>query len=310
MQVLARARERGDGEECGLEEEEEESGDSSEEEDIITDFPITNGGNSNLAEVCRPPSNLVTNETCVQVLNLEDNRIIDYEEGRRQPCEQVTFSCKIMSVKMLLSQVLVVATGPEECGMVVPPAKELPSQQTPEVDQQDSSEIEMHRLCRVSLFLLLPYQVMSVMSCSMVAEEPLNGGEDYDGDEQEPHAKQEEEAATEEIVTFGEAEEQEEQVTGFMLKTPGQLEQQLVSFEPESNVDPGEEVQQQPEERETSVDTGEEVQGNENKDKADEIPIVITEEMSSLSNEEGAEIPVDLNPNGTVNMEPPSLMVS
>merc|ERR1719317_1203757 len=250
-EVLARARERGDGEECGLEEE-EESGDSSEEEDIITDFPITNGGNSNLAEV----------------LNLEDNRIIDYEEGRRQPCEQV----------------LVVATGPEECGMVVPPAKELPSQQTPEV--------------------------MSVMSCSMVAEEPLNGGEDYDGDEQEPHAKQEEEAATEEVVTFGEADEQEEQVTGFMLKTPGQLEQQLVSFEPESNIDPGEEVQQQPEERETSVDTGEEVQGNENKDKADEIPIVITEEMSSLSNEEGAEIPVDLNPNGTVNMEPPSLMVT
>ena len=144
----------------------------------------------------------------------------------------------------------------------------------------------------------------------MVAEEPLNGGEDYDGDEQEPHAKQEEEAATEEIVTFGEADEQEEQVTGFMLKTPGQLEQQLVSFEPESNVDPGEQVQQQPEERETSVDTGEEVQGNENKDKADEIPIVITEEMSSLSIEEGAEIHVDLNPNGTVNMEPPSLMVS
>ena len=51
-QVLARARERGDGEECGLEEEEEEdSGDSSEEEDIVTEFPISNGGNSSLAEV-------------------------------------------------------------------------------------------------------------------------------------------------------------------------------------------------------------------------------------------------------------------
>ena len=103
----------------------------------------------------------------------------------------------------------------------------------------------------------------------MVVEEPLNGGEDYNGDEQEPHAKQEEEAATEEVVTFGEADEQEEQVTGFMLKTPGQLEQQLVSFEPESNVDPAEDVQQKSEERETSVDTGEEVQGNENKDQAD-----------------------------------------
>ena len=53
VQVLARARERGDGEECGLEEEEEEeeSGDSSEEEDIVTEFPISNGGNSSLAEV-------------------------------------------------------------------------------------------------------------------------------------------------------------------------------------------------------------------------------------------------------------------
>ena len=53
-QVLARARERGDGEECGLEEE-EDSGDSSEEEDIVTEFPISNGGNSSLAEV---PSSL------------------------------------------------------------------------------------------------------------------------------------------------------------------------------------------------------------------------------------------------------------
>merc|ERR1719209_786704 len=204
-EVLARARERGDGEECGLEEEEEESGDSSEEEDIITDFPITNGGNSNLAEV----------------LNLEDNRIIDYEEGRRQPCEQV----------------LVVATGPEECGMVVPPAKELPSQQTPEV--------------------------MSVMSCSMVVEEPLNGGEEHNGDEQEPYAKQEEEAATEEVVTFGEADEQEEQA-GFMLKTPGEVEQQLATF--------------QPEERETSVDTGEEVQLKE--EQAARIPVIVSEELS------------------------------
>ena len=51
-QVLARARERGDGEECGLEEE-EDSGDSSEEEDIVTEFPISNGGNSSLAEVLK-----------------------------------------------------------------------------------------------------------------------------------------------------------------------------------------------------------------------------------------------------------------
>ena len=51
VQVLARARKRGDGEECGLEEEEKDSGDSSGEEDIVTEFPISNGGNSSLAEV-------------------------------------------------------------------------------------------------------------------------------------------------------------------------------------------------------------------------------------------------------------------
>ena len=34
---------------------------------------------------------------------------------------------------MTLCQVLVVATGPQECGMVVPPTRELPSHQTPEV---------------------------------------------------------------------------------------------------------------------------------------------------------------------------------
>ena len=54
LQVLARARERGDGEECGLEEEEDSDRDSSEEEDIVTEFPISNGGNSCLAEVWSP----------------------------------------------------------------------------------------------------------------------------------------------------------------------------------------------------------------------------------------------------------------
>ena len=53
LQVLARARERGDGEECGLEEEDSDR-DSSEEDDIVTEFPISNGGNSSLAEVCLP----------------------------------------------------------------------------------------------------------------------------------------------------------------------------------------------------------------------------------------------------------------
>ena len=49
VQVLARAREQGEGEECGGLEE-GDSGESSEEEDIVTDFPINNG-NTVLGEV-------------------------------------------------------------------------------------------------------------------------------------------------------------------------------------------------------------------------------------------------------------------
>jgi len=234
-EVLARARERGDGEECGLEEE-EDSGDSSEEEDIVTEFPISNGGNSSLAEV----------------LDMEDSRMREYEEGRRQPCEQV----------------LVVATGPEECGMVVPPARELPSQQTPEV--------------------------MSVMSCSMVAEEPLNGGEDYDGAQEEPGGEVEE-APAEEVVTFGEEEGESEEVTGFMLKTPGEVEQQLATF--------------QPEERETSVDTGEEVQLKEEEEQSARIPVIVSEELSDPITGE-AEVPMDTVSNGSLSIAPPSLLVT
>ena len=37
-----------------MEEEEDSERDSSEEEDIVTEFPISNGGNSNLAEVSSP----------------------------------------------------------------------------------------------------------------------------------------------------------------------------------------------------------------------------------------------------------------
>ena len=95
---------------------------------------------------------------------------------------------------------------------------------------------------------------MSVMSCSMVAEEePLNGGEDYDGAQEEPE-REVEDAPTVEVVTFGEEEGESEEVTGFMLKTPGEVEQQLATFPPE--------------ERETSVDTGEEIQLKEEEEQA------------------------------------------
>jgi len=236
-EVLARARERGDGEECGLEEEEDSDRDSSEEEDIVTEFPISNGGNSSLAEV----------------LDLEDSRMREYEEGRRQPCEQV----------------LVVATGPEECGMVVPPARELPSQQTPEV--------------------------MSVMSCSMVAEEPLNGGEDFESTHDNAEGEVGEGLA-EEVVTFGEEEGETEEVTGFMLKTPGEVEQQLATF--------------QPEERETSVDTGEEVQPKEQEEEqVAQVPIIVSEDISGTATGE-AEVIMEHISNGVSSMEPPSLLVT
>ena len=73
-------------------------------------------------------------------------------------------------------------------------------------------------------------QVMSVMSCSMVAEEPINGVE-------------EEEAATEQegAVTFGEGGGE----AAFMLKTPGEGEEALVRWERETSVDTGEEVEAQ-----------------------------------------------------------------
>ena len=67
-------------------------------------------------------------------------------------------------------------------------------------------------------------QVMSVMSCSMVAEEPLNGGEDFEGIQEETEGDVGK-APTEEVVTFGEEEGESEEVTGFMLKAPGEVEQ-------------------------------------------------------------------------------------
>jgi len=169
-EVLARARDRGDTEDC-----EEDSGETSEEEDIVTDFPNINGGNNSLGEV----------------LGLEESRL-RYEERRRQLCEQV----------------LVVETGPEECGMVVPPSEELPSQQQAEL--------------------------LSVMSCSMVVElEERNGDRETQEETGEP-------GEAGELLDNME----EETTSGFMLKTPGETEQKLSNFDPEkereTSVDTGE----------------------------------------------------------------------
>ena len=196
-----------------------------------------------------------------------------------------------LRVTLGLCQVLVVATGPEECGMVVPPARELPSQQTPEVEFTLPASQTIITISFSYQFVL--WQVMSVMSCSMVAEEPLNGGGDFEYTQEEAVGDVDV-APTEEVVTFGEEDGESEEVTGFMLKTPGEVEQQLATF--------------QPEERETSVDTGEEIQPKEEEHVA-QIPIIVSEEVSGPATGE-AEVAMELMSNGVQSIEPPSLLVS
>ena len=136
---------------------------------------------------------------------------------------------------------------------------------------------------------------MSVMSCSMVAEEPLNGGEDFESTHDNAEGEVGEGLA-EEVVTFGEEEGETEEVTGFMLKTPGEVEQQLATF--------------QPEERETSVDTGEEVQPKEEEEEqVAQVPIIVSEDVSGTATGE-AEVIMEHISNGVSSMEPPSLLVS
>ena len=130
----------------------------------------------------------------------------------------------------------------------------------------------------------------------MVAEEPLNGGEDFDGTEEDAKEGEVGEAPpTDEVVTFGGEEGESEEVTGFMLKTPGEVEQQLATF--------------QPEERETSVDTGEEVQPQEEEEQTATIPIVVSEELPGPTTGE-VEASVENLSNGVSSIEPPSVLVS
>jgi len=107
-------------------------------------------------------------------------------------------------------QVTVVETGPEECGTLVPPTQELPTHQEPVLE------------------------IVDTMTCSMVKEEimDLEGSNGVDSN------------GVGDTVSFEGAEGE-----GFMLKTPGEEEQQLADFTPEVE-----------HERETSVDTGESVE--------------------------------------------------
>ena len=115
----------------------------------------------------------------------------------------------------------------------------------------------------------------------MVAEEPLNGGGDFEYTQEEAVGDVDE-APTEEVVTFGEEEGESEEVTGFMS----------------------------PEERETSVDTGEEIQPKEEEEEhVAQIPIIVFEEVSGPATGE-AEVAMEFMSNGVPSIEPPSLLVS
>ena len=128
----------------------------------------------------------------------------------------------------------------------------------------------------------------------MVAEEPTNGGEDYDGAGGHEVERAPDVGHMGEV--FGVEESESEEVTGFMLKTPGEVEQQLATF--------------QPEERETSVDTGEEVQLKEEEEKqANQIPVIVSEELADITPGEGDSI-TDMGTNSLLPLEPPSLLVS
>ena len=128
----------------------------------------------------------------------------------------------------------------------------------------------------------------------MVAEEPTNGGEDYDGAgghevERAPDVRQ-----VGKVVIFGLEEGESEEVTGFMLKTPGEVEQQLATFQPE----------------EASVDTGEEVQvKEEEKKQANQIPVIVSESLADITPSERDSI-IDMGANSVSPLEAPSLQVS
>ena len=128
----------------------------------------------------------------------------------------------------------------------------------------------------------------------MVAEEPTNSGEDYDGAGGHEVERAPDVGHMGEAVIFGVEESESEEVTGFMLKTPGEVEQQLATFQPE----------------ETSVDTGEEVQvKEEEKKQANQIPVIVSEKLTDITPGEGDSI-TDTGTNSVLPLEAPSLLVS
>jgi len=190
-EILAAGREQPDDQVDGVEDDPDSSDDEIVELRRNGGNSSSSSGNSQLEEVLKLDDRKLSDD--IEDESSSSNGLPAHPEPTMDPCEQVT----------------VVATGPEECGTLVPPTQELPSHQEPVVE------------------------IVDTMTCSMVREEIL----DHEGDSGVDSN------GVGENVSFEGGEDAE----GFMLKTPGEEEQQLAEFTPVEH------------ERETSVDTGESV---------------------------------------------------
>jgi len=193
-EILAAGREQPDDQVDGVEDDPDSSDDEIVELRRNGGNSSSSSGNSQLEEVLKLDDRKLSDDIEDESPSSNGMPEVPESEPTMDPCEQVT----------------VVATGPEECGTLVPPTQELPSHQEPVVE------------------------IVDTMTCSMVKEEIM----DHEGDNG--------------VVSNGVGEnvsfEGGEDGEGFMLKTPGEEEQQLAEFTPVEH------------ERETSVDTGESVE--------------------------------------------------
>jgi len=182
-EILAAAREQSEDQVDGVEDD-----DSSDDEIVEL---RRNGGHS---------SSSSGNNQLEEVLQLDDRKLSEDQDDDSSSASSPFNGMPVISEPKMdpCEQVTVVATGPQECGTLVPPTQELPSHQEPVIE------------------------IVDTMTCSMVKEEVI-GQEVINGDG--------------ENVSFERGEEPE---LDFMLKTPGEDEQQLAEFGRETSVDTGE----------------------------------------------------------------------
>lgn len=219
-EILAAAREQSEDQVDGVEDD-----DSSDDEIVElrrNENSSSSSGNSQLEEV----------------LKLDDRKLSDDVEDDSSSSTPISNGGPVFPEPMMdpCEQVTVVATGPEECGTLVPPSQELPSHQEPVLE------------------------IVDTMTCSMVREEFI----DQEG------SNGAESNGVGDNVSFEGGDEE-----GFMLKTPGEEEQQLAEFAPVEH------------ERETSVDTGESVDESQVPSAA-EHPTSLEFSQPSLPVEDGS----------------------